>query len=107
MSSIFLRSPEASAQGAQAFEKKAKVKLVDIAEGFLHIEEARKKNVALGEIVAKSGGKLDGLLFRINSRRKVKKNIADFYDMPEIVDEVTERIREAAEHDPFYKKLFS
>lgn len=107
MSSLFPRASEVVGQGAQAFEKKAKAKLVDVTEGLFLTEEARKQNALLGKIVSKSGGRLNGILFGLNSRRKVKKNLADFYDTPEIIDEITEKIREVAEHDPFYRKLFS
>ena len=93
-------------QGAQAFEKKARARLIDVAEGASLTEEARKRSVELLSMIRRGGVQLDRLRLWIGVRRKVEWGIADFYDMPEIMDEVTEKIREAAEHDPFYKRLF-
>ena len=44
---------------------------------------------------------------RSESAEKVSEVIADEYNDPEIIEEVTERITDAAEIDPFYKHLFS
>lgn len=39
-------------------------------------------------------------------KKKVKKIIAEEFDDPDLIEEVTERITDAAEIDPFYKNLF-
>ena len=99
--------PESVGQGAETFEKKTKPQLIDVSEGVSFVEEARRQSVALMERMKKSGTKADKLRAWIKARRKVKENLADFYDIPGVMEEVTERMIEAAEFDPFYKKLFS
>ncbi len=99
--------PESVGQGAQAFEKKARAKLIDITDGVYLAEEARKRSRELLTTIRRGGATFDRLKLWINVRRKVKKNVADFYDMPEILDEITEKIVETAREDPFYRKLFS
>ena len=98
--------PNEIGQGAQAFEKKAKAKLIDVTEGISLSEEARRRSLELLSMIRKGGATLDRFRLWVNIRRKTKRDLADFYDMPGIMEEVTEKILEAAEHDPFYKRLF-
>lgn len=98
--------PEQIGQGAQAFEKKAKARLIDVTDGVSLAEEARKRSSELMSIVRKGGGHLDQLRFWLSARRKVKGNLADAFDAPDIMDEITEKILEVAKEDPFYRKMF-
>lgn len=94
-------------QGAQTYEKKSKAKLIDVTDGLFVAEEARRQSQELFTIVRKGGSHLDRIRFWLGARRKVKQNMADFYDIPGILEEVTEKITEVSQHDPYYKKLFS
>lgn len=106
ISSVLPAAPNPVGQGVQAFEKKAKAKLVDVTEGVSVTDEVRRRSLELLSMIRRGGVQLDRLRLWINVRRKMRENLADFYDIPEIMDEVTEKIREVAEHDPFYKRLF-
>jgi hypothetical protein len=99
--------PEEVGQGASAFEKKAKVNLIDITDGVSLTEEARKRSTELLSMIRRGGIQIDRLRLWLTARRKVKNNIADFYDIPDIMDEVTEKILDAAQEDPRLRKLFS
>lgn len=67
-------------------------------------EEARKQGALLSGIVKKGRAKMArGEMFE-KARAKVQKNLDPAFDNPDIVDEVTERILEAALNDPHYKK---
>lgn len=94
-------------QGAQAFEKKAKPRLIDVTDGVSMTEEAaRRRSSELLSMVRRGGDQIDRLRFWLNARRRARNNLADFYDMPDVMDEVTEKIVEVAKEDPFYRKLF-
>lgn len=108
VSNLIPRTVESIGQGAQTFEKKAKAKLIDVTEGAFLTEEAIKKGLERLAVLRGEGSPLDRFRLWAGTRRKTKKELATFYgDAPEIFDEVTEKIREAASHDPFYRKLFS
>lgn len=93
-------------QGAQAFEKKAKPRLIDIEDGPPLIEEAQKKSLELLSLLRRSGSEIDHLRLAFNIRRKAKKNLADVYDTPELMDEVTEKLIEVAKEDKRVRKIF-
>lgn len=95
------------AQGAQTFEKKAKAQLIDVTDGVSMTEEARKRSTELLSMIRRGGIQIDRLRLWLTTRRKIKNSVADFYDMPEIMDEVTEKILDAAQEDPRVRKLFS
>jgi hypothetical protein len=99
--------PEEVGQGASAFERKAKVNLIDITDGVSLTEEARRRSTELLSMIRRGGIQIDRLRLWLTARRKVKNNIADFYDIPDIMDEVTEKILDAAQEDPRLRKLFS
>jgi len=101
-------APEQVGQGAQAFEKKARAKLKEEPqeEERLTDEEARRRSMALFSVTRKGGSEPVRFPLSMSVKNKAKKSIADFYDIPEIMEEITEKIQEAAEVDPFYKKLF-
>ncbi len=98
--------PEQISQGAQTFEKKAKAKLIDVTDGVSLAEEARKRSSELLSMIRKGGVNIDQLRFWLNSRRKVKGQLSDAFDMPDITEEITEKINEIAKEDPFYRKMF-
>ena len=100
--------PNSVGQGAQTFEKKARAKLIDVTDAASLNEEARRKSLELLSMTPKGSVKVDRFPFSSSTRirKKVKKNITPFYDTAEIMDEITERVVEAAKEDPFYKKLF-
>ncbi len=98
--------PQTLGQGAATYEKKAKAKL-EMGDGpHPSAEEVQKQSAELGGIIKKTGETLNAVKLRVNARRKVKKNIASFYDMDGLPEEITEKLVEAAEADPFFKKWF-
>lgn len=103
--------PQAIGQGASAIAKKGRLK-VDEEEGGeggeseAALQETREKSSKFLGAVTKTGQPLDNLKLRINVRRKVKKNLAPFYDLDDIPEEITEKLVEAAQSDPFFKKWF-
>ncbi|HEX5037380.1 MAG TPA: hypothetical protein VFX30_09510 [bacterium] len=97
---------DAIGQGASSFEKKAKVQLIDVTDGVSLTEEARKRSTELLSMIRRGGIQIDRLRLWLTTRRKIKNSVADFYDMPEIMDEVTEKILDAAQEDTRVRKLF-
>ena len=98
--------PEQIGQGAQSFEKKAKARLIDVTDGVSLTEEAQKRSSELLSLIRRSGSQIENLRLVFNLRRKVKKNLADFYDIPDIMDEVTEKLIEVAKEDRRVRKIF-
>lgn len=93
-------------QGAQSFERKARPRLIDVTEGISLSEEARKRSTELLSLLRRGGIHIDRFRLWLSARRKIKNNLADFYDTPEIMDEVTEKILDAAQEDPRLRKMF-
>jgi len=103
--------PDQIGQGAQTFEKKAKARLIDITDGESLVEEAQKReaqkrSAEFMSLLRKSGAQIENLRLAFSARRKVRKNLADFYDMPDIMDEVTEKLIEVAKEDKRIRKMF-
>lgn len=105
---IYTVLPQTIGQGASALEKKAKAKLEDEEQGSgqADVEETREKSSQLLGLVRKPGQTLNAIKLRVNARKKVKKNLSSFYDIDGIPEEITEKLIEAAQVDPFYKKWF-
>jgi hypothetical protein len=97
---------ESIGQGAQSFERKAKVQLIDVTDGVSLTEEARKRSTELLSMIRRGGIQIDRLRLWLTARRKIKNSVADFYDIPDIMDEVTEKIIDAAQEDPRLRKMF-
>lgn len=89
-------------QGGEAFEKKAKPKLLDVTDGFYLVEEAKKLGVSF---IRRSRLDFDDLKARLLTRRKARKHLAACYDLPEIVDEITEKIAEVSREDSYFKRM--
>ncbi len=98
---------ETIGQGARTFEKKAKARLIDVTDGVHLADAARKKSGELVSLLLRGGERVDRFRLWMGARKKVKKNVMDAYDMPELLDEITEKIVEASKEDPFYRRLFS
>lgn len=98
--------PEQLGQGAQAFEKKVKPRLIDVTDGVSLTEEAQKKSLELLSMIRRSGSHIDNLRLAFDVRRRTKKGLAAFYDIPEIMDEVTEKLIEVAKEDKRVRKMF-
>lgn len=98
--------PEQIGQGAQAFERKSRSRLIDVTHGASMTEEARRRSTELLSMVRQGGVQIDRLRFWLNARRRVRSKLADFYDMPEIMDEVTEKIVEVSKEDSRLRKMF-
>ena len=91
-------------QGSEEERKARKeTKLIDVAH-----EVLRKRSQRLDGIVNEGGSNVD----RKEFKGKVKKKVWDTVDEnfgfsdDEMVEEITERVVDAADADPFYKKLF-
>lgn len=98
--------PESVGQGAGTFEKKARAKLIDLADGVALTEEARRNHLRLDSLKPKGQSPLQGLRMRRKIRKRVGDSLGDGYEIPEIMEEVTEKILEVTQHDPFYRRLF-
>jgi secreted Zn-dependent insulinase-like peptidase len=98
--------PEEIGQGAQTFERKAKAKLIDVTDGVSLTEEARRRSTELLSMIRRGGTQIDRLRLWLTARRKIKNSVADFYDIPDIMDEVTEKILDAAQKDSRLRKMF-
>jgi len=79
------------------------VHLFDVTDGFFLVEEARRFGLSL---IRKSRNDLSELKRRLTIRRKVRSHVADPLDLPEIVDEVTQKIYTTSQDDNRLKKLF-
>jgi hypothetical protein len=97
-------NPEATEQGATEERKQRReTKLVDV----MH-EAMRADRKHLDGLVRMGSGNVQREAFK----GRVKKKVWDVIDNeieavdPEMVDEITERIVDVAEIDPFYKKMF-
>ncbi len=102
-----ITSQEAGRQGAQTFERRSKKReLIDLTEASSFAEEARKQSIALMNRLRSSGGARPT---QVPSWRQIKKgvreNLSEAYDFEDIVDEITEKLEDVADQDPFFKKL--
>ncbi len=95
--------PASLGQGGETFEKKEKPRLFDVTDGYFLVEEARKWGLSM---VRKGRTELDEVRDKLRARRFVRKNISEVYDLPEIIDEVTEKIYEASREDHRFRNLF-
>lgn len=106
---ILLLLPYITQQGAIDVEKKKKKekpRLVDVMEARFLSEEARKRNVALSSLVQNNERILAEDQLREGVHKKVSNLMAPYYQHPDIVDEVTEKLVDVAKHDPYYKRWF-
>ncbi|MBI2083788.1 MAG: hypothetical protein HYT76_09535 [Deltaproteobacteria bacterium] len=97
-------SGEAIKQGAEVSEKRGKPKLIDLTDGFYLVEAAKKWGAYF---FRRNRDDFADFRQHVKTHRKVRKHIADFYDLPDIVDEVTEKILAASKEDERFKQLFS
>jgi hypothetical protein len=84
--------------------KTDKARLLDLTDGFYLVEAARRWGA---QFVRRS--RLDFKDFRreVRTHRKVRQNLIPSYDIPDIVDEVTEKIVDTSRHDSRISQLFS
>lgn len=103
-----ITSHEAGRQGTQTFErrKNKREQLIDLTETSSFAEEARKQSMALMNRLRKSGGARPSQVPTWNkTRKKVSDHLASAFDFEDIVDEITEKLEDASEQDPFFQKL--
>jgi len=99
--------PQLVQQGAAELEKRReKSKLRDLLEAQHLSEQAKNSHVEFLSLLRKNKFSLEKKRLRRHVRKKVQKVIATQYNHKEIVDEVTERLVDAASHDPFYQRWF-
>lgn len=104
---LFSLLPHVIQQGAEEKDKKrAKPKLLDMVEARFLSEEARQRNLELGSLIRKDRLALERQQTRRKVKQKVEKVIAAHYRLPEIVDEVTEKLTDAAHQDPKLRSWF-
>ena len=96
--------PASLGQGAESFEKRAKPRLLDVTDGYYLVEEAKRWGVNL---FRRGRVDLDEFRNRFQMRRRVKRHLSEVYNLPPIVDEVTETLVEQTRHDNRLKRLFS
>lgn len=69
--------------------------------------EAMRNDAVLLNTIARAGQhKVDRQKMKDRIRKKVKGSIAKTFDDDDVVEEVTERILDAAEFDPLYRDMF-
>ncbi len=102
-----ITSHEAGRQGAQSFErrKNKREQLIDITEASSFAEEARKQSMALMNRLRKSGGSRPTVPTWNKTKKTVSENLAAPFDFEDLVDEITEKLEDASEQDPFFQKL--
>jgi hypothetical protein len=99
--------PHITQQGAINEEKKKeKPRLMDVMEARFLSEEAHKRNVELSSLIRNNGNILGEDRLREGVEKKVTALMAPYYQHSEIVDEVTEKLVDVAQHDPYYKRWF-
>jgi hypothetical protein len=99
--------PHLTLQGAVNIEKKKeKPRLLDVMEARFLSDEARKRNIELSALIRDNGNILKEDHLRDGVQKKVNALMAPYYQHPEIVDEVTEKLVDVAKHDPFYRRWF-
>ncbi|QQR80925.1 MAG: hypothetical protein IPJ69_01890 [Deltaproteobacteria bacterium] len=102
-----VNSQESARQGAQTFERRSKKReLIDLTEASSFAEEARKQSFALMNRLRSTGGARPTQVPTWRQIKKgVKENLSDAYGFEDLVDEITEKLEDVAEQDPFFKKL--
>src|SRR3989338_6971190 len=98
---IFGMTIEATRQGMTYLEKKAKPKLIDVAE------KAREMHIAMRQLLQNHSVERQCSDVKRRARKRVKENIIGAYDRDDVVDEITVRLTDAAMADSFYKKWFA
>ncbi len=94
-------------QGAKAFEKKMKGVVEDVVDEIPSTEDVRRRSKEFLGVLRSSGNPIDRLRLWLSTRRKVKRHIADFYDLPDITEEITEKLMEGSLEDPRLQKLLN
>ena len=104
---IFGMTVEATRQGMTYLEKKAKPKLIDVAEGTFLAEKAREMHIAMRQLLQNHSVERQCSDVKRRAREGVKGNIINAHDRDDVVDEITVRLTDAAMADSFYKKWFA
>ncbi|MFH1652778.1 MAG: hypothetical protein ABIE74_01860 [Pseudomonadota bacterium] len=97
-------NPESVQQAAA--DKDRRDKTVDAVRDALNLRVVREAGDLKG-LVNEGGARLSHMKLRAKVRAKVSQKIDPIFADHDIVEEVTERLTEAAENDPYYRKLFS
>lgn len=97
-------SQEAIQQGEETTGKRTKPKLIDLTDGFYLVEAAKKWGAYF---LRRNRDDFSDFRQHVKTHRKVRQHIADIYDIPDIVDEVTEKILAVSKEDERFKQLFS
>lgn len=92
----------AAGQASDEVNKKKNGKSVDLANAAL-VEHAED----LEELINIGSDQRDKKKLKFRIRNKVRQVLSDEYSDPELVEDITERISDAAEVDPFYRNLFN
>ena len=96
--------PATGGQKPVSREEKGETPLVDVTDGYFLVEEARKWGVSL---VRKNMNDFRDFRDRIGIRRRVRRSLDEAYNVPEIVEEVTEKIYTDSREDHRLRKLFT
>lgn len=102
--SIVSTPPQDLPAGGAAPIRKQKTRdeeLVDVAH-----EALRTEAEELSGLIRMGRPEAERRRLKNKIKSKVKQTIAKEFDEPEIVEEVTERILNAAEFDPHYREMF-
>jgi len=91
----------AASKGADQKRKEEKGDGIDLINATLS-----KNAIELERLVNSGSVILERKRIKEKVRKKVKRVISKELDHPDIVEEITEKITDAAEVDPFYKRIF-
>jgi len=103
--------PQAQEQGGLADEKNKKAqqkrpKMLDVLEAKALSEEARKRNVELDSLIRQTGPVVIQSELRESVSKKVGALTAPNYQHSDVLDEVTEKLVDAANYDDGIKRWF-
>ncbi len=103
--------PQVGQQAALEDEKvkksNGKPLLLDVAEAKALSEEARRRNIELAALIRQTGPVAVYGDLQESVGKKVDALAAPPYQRPDILEEVTEKLVDAAHHDPMLKRWFS
>lgn len=93
--------PTGADSDAAAHGKTAANQPMDVAH------EVMRNDAALLNTIARAGQhSIDRKKIKDKAKKKVRGSIAKVFDDDDIVEEVTERVLDAAEFDPLYRDMF-
>ncbi|MDO8644583.1 MAG: hypothetical protein Q7S00_06445 [bacterium] len=98
--------PQAIGEGTRELQKKEQKKIVDEDLSYM-AEKAREKGALLSGMIKEGGAEMLRRQLKEQARQKVSRYMTPAFSDSEIIEEVTDRLVDAAMADPHYKAWFS